>query len=156
MNLVFATINAFIEDTCVLSVVAYLLTRISSLGRLAGSQSVVANRWKFGLALGLVGLTETVFPGARYPYVTNTLIGSYAAFVGGIEVGAVALGVMTVGSLLWHPIVGDFGLALAVALSLLVGLAIRTATRGRFQVIAGLVAGMLAQAIISLVFIIFP
>ncbi len=156
MNLVFATINAFIEDTCVLSVIAYLLTRISSLGDARGSRLVVTNRWKFGLVLGLVGLTETVFPGARFPYVTNTLIGTYAAFIGGVEVGAIALGVMTVGSLVWQPIAGVFGPALAVVLSMLVGLAIRRAAQGRFQIIAGLVAGMLAQAIISLVYIFIP
>jgi hypothetical protein len=156
MNYLFATINAFIEDTCVIMVIAYLLTRVSSREKLAGARLTVTNRWKFGLALGLVGLTEIVFPIARFPYVTNTLIGTYAAFFGGIEVGAIALGVMTLGSLLWLPMAGIPGATLAVALSVLVGLAIRSVAHGRAQVIAAIVASMLVQALITLAYACLP
>jgi hypothetical protein len=60
-----AIINAFIEDTCVLVAVAYLLARGRMLSLLFCER---LPRWKtasLGAVLGLVGLTEVAFPKAH-------------------------------------------------------------------------------------------
>src|SRR5579872_6492426 len=67
-------INSFIEDTCVVVVIAYLLTRGRMLALLTSEPRTRAGIWSLGIVFGVVGLTESIFPGARFPYVTHTLI----------------------------------------------------------------------------------
>ncbi len=99
MSVYFATLNAFLEDTCVLAVVAWLLTRGRMLPLLLERRPNRHRTVVLGLILGLIGLTESIFPGARYPYVTHTLLVSFAALTGGLGVGLMAAGVVAMGAL---------------------------------------------------------
>ncbi len=81
--------------------------------------------WRLGLVLGIVGLTETVFPGARFPYVTNTLIATYAALAGGLRVGFIAAGDCNPRHVCIKVTPGSLGTVVALLVSLLVGSAIR-------------------------------
>src|SRR5262249_41488576 len=95
-------INDFVEDTCVIVVVAYLLTRGPMLAllfqeRLTGRKVV----W-LGLILGAVGLTEIAFPGARFPYVTDTLIVTFAAVNRGLGVSLITASVVACGAAIFQ------------------------------------------------------
>ena len=83
-------INAFIEDTCVLIAIAYLLARGGALALLFPSRPSLRNDTTLGLLLGMVGLTEIIFPGARSPYVLHALIVTFATLIGGLRVGLIA------------------------------------------------------------------
>src|SRR5579872_2097331 len=91
-------INSFIEDTCVVVVIAYLLTRGRMLALLTAERPTRAGIWSLGLVFGVVGLTETIFPGARFPYVTHTLIVTFASFTAGLQTGLMAAAVVAIGS----------------------------------------------------------
>lgn len=83
-------INAFIEDTCVLVVVAYLLTRGPLLTILLKPSPTNREQYVLGLLLGVFGATEYLFPHLRYPYVTQTLFVTFAALAVGGRVGGMA------------------------------------------------------------------
>ena len=89
------TINAFIEDTCVLVVIAYLLARGGALTLLFPTRPSRRNEVILGILLGLVGLTEIIFPGARSPYVVHSLIITFATLIGGLRVGLIAAATVT-------------------------------------------------------------
>lgn len=89
-----ATVNAFIEDTCVLLVIAYSLGRSPLLGLLFDSKGRGSRIWLLIALCGLIASTEAVFPNSRAPYVTSTLMIALAFVLGGPAVaggsGAVA------------------------------------------------------------------
>jgi len=99
------TVNEFIESTCVIVVIAYLLKRgpmIALLGkeRLNRQQTLL-----LGGTLGLMGVVELGFLGNRTPYDTYVLILTFAALRGGWSVGLVAaIGVVVAASLSQPPI----------------------------------------------------
>jgi LytS/YehU family sensor histidine kinase len=97
------TINAFVEDTCVIIVVAYLLARGRMLALLFQQRLPWRQALTLGITLGLVGLSEAVFPGARRPYITSTLIVMYAGMAGGLRVGLVTAAVVGLISPVLHP-----------------------------------------------------
>ncbi len=82
--------NAFIEDTCVLIAIAYLLARGGALAILFPSRPSSRNEALLGILLGLVGLSEVIFPGARSPYIVHSLIVTFATLIGGLRVGLIA------------------------------------------------------------------
>ena len=90
MNIHLPVLNAFIEDTCVIAVIAYLLAR----GRILEMMFSRNLSWTQGAALGalfgLAGISELIFPGQRSPYVVHTLIVSFAALTSGGTVGVAA------------------------------------------------------------------
>ena len=88
-------INAFIEDTCVLVVIAYLLARGGALAILFPARPSARNDALLGVLLGFVGLTEIIFPGARSPYIVHSLIITFATLIGGLRVGFIAAGAVT-------------------------------------------------------------
>ncbi len=98
----FATLNAFIEDTCVLATVAYLLARsrpVASLLRpFSIRKAVMIERpelaIRLGLILGLFATSEVIFPGARAPYESDSLIVCLAMFLGGWQAALPAAGVV--------------------------------------------------------------
>lgn len=102
MNIYFSAINAFIEDSCVLVVVAYLLARGQMLRLLFAERRDLRSSLLLGLILGLIGLTEAVFPGKRQPYVADTLLVIFATLVGGVRVGLVATVVLNLGAALFE------------------------------------------------------
>jgi LytS/YehU family sensor histidine kinase len=120
-------INAFVEDTCVIIVVAYLLAR----GRLLVLLFQRSLPWRqaltLGVILGFVGLTEAIFPGLRLPYVTSTLIVMYAGMAGGMRVGLIAAAVVGLLSPAIHETTAGAGL---VMVSMLVS-AVLAAVLGR-------------------------
>jgi hypothetical protein len=90
----FSIINRFLEDTCVIATLAYLISRGSLLPKLFNRK---ASRWDLlalAMILGFAGGSELVFPGERYPYVPFTLAASFAGFVGGIRLGSMSSAVM--------------------------------------------------------------
>jgi signal transduction histidine kinase len=93
-----ATVNAFVEDTCVIFAVTYLLSRGKTL------DSVFSHRpWRsallVGCGFGLLGASEIVFPGMRAPYLSHTLAVCVAALVGGWIMAASALSVVVVAAI---------------------------------------------------------
>jgi Histidine kinase len=90
-----ATLNAFLEDTCVIFSVAYLLSRgktLSVVFRDRGWKGSVAT----GLIFGLLGCSEIVFPNMRAPYVSDTLAVCVAMLVGGWAPSLMAIALVTV------------------------------------------------------------
>ena len=102
MNVYFNVINAFIEDSSVIVVVAYLLVRGRMLGLLFAERRDLSSSLFLGLILGLIGLTEAVFPGKRQPYVADTLLIIFATVVGGLRVGLIASAVISLGATLFE------------------------------------------------------
>ena len=98
MNSLFATINAFIEDTCVIFAIAYFLTRGRRLELLFAPKPTRSARLITALILGAIALSEPVFPGARYPYVTHTLIVTFATLIGGLSLGGVTALIVVLGA----------------------------------------------------------
>jgi signal transduction histidine kinase len=140
------TINAFIEDTCVIVVLAYLLTRGRLLTLLVQKRSPHPKAGLLGLILGAIGLTEVIFPGARFPYVTHTLIVTFAALNGGLRASLITAGVVAAGAALFQSPEMVAGLIPALVASALLGEAVRRTIGVRHRLIGGWGAGMLAQA----------
>lgn len=146
MNTVLRAINAFIEDTSVLLVFAYLLARGRILEllfreRLTGWQAV-----SLGCVLGILGLTETTFPGARFPYTTHTLIVTFATIAGRLPVGLITAAVVTAGAFLLRTMPAAVTTALAVLTCALVAELVRRAVGDRHRLLGGFAAGLLTQS----------
>jgi hypothetical protein len=153
MQQLMLTINAFVEDTSVVVVVAYLLTRgrvlqlLLSEHRGRSRDSILA-----GVLLGAAGATEYLFPNQRYPYVPQTLFTTFAALAGGPRVGVTAALVVLIAGI---PAMAArpeelFALGLAVSMSVLVGWGVRRWTNAGViparRLGAALTAGVAAQA----------
>lgn len=77
------TVNSFIEDTSVLVAVAFLLLR----GRV---ERLLANPLASGIAFGVFGASEAVFPNARFPYASHTLACAFVTAVVNWRAGVIA------------------------------------------------------------------
>ena len=147
-----AAINAFLEDTCVIVVVAYLLTR----GHLFALLTAEHRAWRgvvvLGSVLGVIGITEDVFPGARYPYVTETLVLTFTMLACGPRVGFVTAFVICVGDFVFRPFPFAVATLPVVASCLLVGSLGRwvaraaSAVSARRLLLGGALIGMVTQA----------
>lgn len=149
-----SVVNAFIEDTCVLVAVAYLLARGRMLSLLFNEHLPRRDAAYLGVVLGAVGLTEIAFPGARLPYATHTLIVTFAVLVGGLRVGLITAAVVALGAfILRSP--SAVALTAAVFGAMLAAEGVRRATRAlgglRARLTAGLIAGLLSQSCAILV-----
>ncbi|HLJ57183.1 MAG TPA: histidine kinase [Chthonomonadaceae bacterium] len=143
----FQAINAFIEDTCVIIVVAYLLARGRMLAMVFDERRTRQQLFGLGVVFGLIGITEIVFPGARYPYVTNTLIVSFAAYMVGLLPALVATVLIALLSLLFQPapaVLRTLGMDLTSAL---VGAAFGALFARRKGAWTALATGICVQAI---------
>src|SRR5579862_7763773 len=140
-------INSFIEDTCVVVVIAYLLTRGRMLALLTSESRTRVSVWSLGMIFGVVGLTESFFPGARFPYVTHTLIVTFASYTVGLPAGLVAAAIVAVGSCALQSAQDVSGTVLAVFGSAVLGDLIRRLITVRYRLVGGFAAGMLAEAV---------
>ncbi|MBV9851420.1 MAG: histidine kinase [Armatimonadetes bacterium] len=92
-------LNRFLEDTCVLVAVAYLVSRGALLPRLF-SRHARGDRLMLAAVFALMGASEIVFPGDRYPYVPYTLAAAFAGYAGGLPLGLLTAAGITAAGLL--------------------------------------------------------
>jgi len=142
----FPIVNAFIEDTCVIAVIAYLLARGRMLMLLFGDKPTQSRSIAMGLVFGLIGLSEIVFPGDRSPYVVHTLLVSFATIVGGFSVGLAAASTITVGSLFLRSLTNPVHIALMLAAAAVLAEGVRLVISERHSLLRACIAGALAQA----------
>ncbi len=88
-------LNRFMEDSCVLVTLAYLLSRgalpsVFDPARSRRDQIIQA------VVFGLLGASEILFPGDRYPYITFTLATAFAGYTGGLTLGLLTAGTTVV------------------------------------------------------------
>lgn len=146
-------LNDFIEDACFLAVVAYLLTRGRMLPLLLGEGKTRRDEVMLGLILGVVGLTEILFPGTHMPYIMHTLIVTFATLFGGLRVGLITAGTVFLGLWVFPVKQGAIPLAkhgwadpaLSLMLTVLLSEVIRRAFGGRHYWLSGGVAGIGTQ-----------
>lgn len=89
------SINSFFESTCVIIVLAYLLTRGPFIALLGRERVTARQTLLLGAVFGAAGLVELFFASDRFPYDTYTLIVTFATLQGGARVGlmtALAIG----------------------------------------------------------------
>ena len=139
-------LNAFIEDTCVLMVIAYLLARGRMLTLLFAERAIEQRALILGVVLGLVGLTETIFPGLRSPYVLHTLIITFATLIGGLRVGLIATCTVLLGVAALGTTPGVVETALTLSASCLLAEAVRRLFGTRYTLLRGMTAGVCAQS----------
>jgi len=84
-------INSFIEDSCVLFAIAFVLARGRILHWVLNPNRNFASVILLGLLLGVIGGTEAMLPGSRYPYVSSTLMAALVAMIGSWPLCAVSL-----------------------------------------------------------------
>lgn len=138
-------LNGFIEDTCVLTVIAYLLARGRILAVLCETNRSWRHEWLVGSMFGAIGLTEVIFPGARAPYAMHSLVIAAAVVMCGFRTGAIAIAIVTVGMIAAHPTSGTIVQtgALTVAAFLIARIEARLPRRRNLMV--GFVAGVAGQ-----------
>lgn len=146
MNLIFQIVNAFIEDTCVIIVVAFLLARGKMLALMDQSKRSRRQIFYLGVVFGLIGLTETIFPGARYPYVANTLIVTFAAVTAGLAPALIAGCLIAVASLFFQPLQSVLNTLGTDVLSALVGAGVASICSSWRAPLRSFAAGIAAQA----------
>jgi len=144
-----SVLNAFIEDTCVLVVIAYLLARGRMLGLLLGDTRG-RNGVLLGLLFGTVGCTEVIFPGARSPYMLHTLIVSFATVLGGIRTGMAAVITILLGVALLQAPPDLIPTALMLTASVLASAGVRRIMGRPASLPTSLFAGMAAQTAVIL------
>lgn len=89
-------LNAFLEDTCVLVTMAYLLSRGPLLPRIFDGRRNRHDQIALALVFSLIGASELIFPGDRQPYVPATLAASFAGYAGGMGLGLLSTALMAV------------------------------------------------------------
>lgn len=144
------TINEFIESTCVIVVMAYLIKRgpliaLLTLERLQRTQMFV-----LGGALGLIGLVELGFAGDRTPYDTYALIVTFATLRGGWAVGLVATVGIVAGAAISQPVLSLVRITLSVVTT--IGLA--SLVRWRIPAVNGRLHQPLAMVVGSVLAIV--
>lgn len=146
------TINEFIESTCVIVVMAYLLKRgpliaLLTLERLRQSQILV-----LGGALGLLGLVELGFAGDRSPYDTYALIVTFATLRGGWPVGLIATVGIVAGAAISQPALSLVRITLSVLATVGLGSLVRwriPAVNGQSHKTSALVVGSALAIILA-------
>ena len=113
-------LNAFLEDSCVLIAVAYLLTRGSLLALLLATKRTHYEEALLGAIFAIVGVLQDLVPDARYPYAAPALIVTFAALAAGARTaGMAAIGVCG-GILIFRPPIYAFFTLPAVLVSLVI------------------------------------
>jgi len=146
MHASFESTHTFVADTCVLVVIAYVLARGRMLALLFRDKLPFRKAVLLGLAMGLLGLLEAIFPDARFPYATHTLFVTFAAIAGGLHVGLITASVVTLGAFLFQRPQFVVGTMLAVFVSAFMGRGVRRVAGIPLRLIAGFAVGALAQA----------
>jgi len=144
-------LNAFIEDTCVLVAVAFLLARGRMLALLFRERRTPWESLYLGVVLGIIGVTEEAFPGARTPYLMDSLMVTFAALTGGPVVSLVTVVLITAVALLLRGLRGAAWTVLGLAAVALLGEALRRAADARHRLPAGFATGLLTQSAVALI-----
>ncbi len=119
------------------------------LDLLASASSRRARAITLGAVLGLIGVSEIVFPGDRYPYMVHTLLVTFASLIGGVTSGVTSAVLVAVASI---PLLGsiyeasDIGATLIVT-AVLAGV-IRLLFDGKSTLLRAAVAGLVAQLLV--------
>jgi len=137
--------SIFIRDTCVLVVVAYLLTRGRMLRLLFQKRLPPPQTFGLGITLGLMGLSESLFQDAPLVYATHTLSVAFATMVGGLPIGLIAAAVISIGVAFQTPnrLIATI---LAVLLSAILSRILRRTATIPQRLASGFLAGAAAQA----------
>jgi two-component system LytT family sensor kinase len=137
--------SVFIRDTCVLVVVAYLLTRGRMLRLLFQKRLPPPQTFGLGITLGLMGLSESLFQDAPLVYATHTLSVVFATMIGGLPVGLITAVVIMLGVAVQTP---DRLIAaiLAGLLSAILSRILRRVETIPQRLMSGFLAGAAAQA----------
>jgi LytS/YehU family sensor histidine kinase len=137
--------SIYIRDTCVLVVVAYLLTRGRMLRLLFQKRLPPPQTFGLGLTLGLMGLSESLFQNSPLVYATHTLSVAFATMVGGLPVGLIAATVISLGVAVQTPnrLIATI---LAVLLSAILSWILRRIDTIPQRLSSGFLAGAVAQA----------
>jgi LytS/YehU family sensor histidine kinase len=142
----FRTLNAFIEDTSVLVAVAFLLARGRMLALLCRERRTAAEMANLALVLGLIGLTEEAFPGARFPYVMHSLMVTFASVVGGLRVGLLTAAVAAAGALALQGPATAAGTLVSLCAGALLVRGLHRVTKSLYRLPTGFGAGLLTQS----------
>jgi signal transduction histidine kinase len=146
MDAILSTINRFVEDTTVLVAVAYLLARGRRLALLFRGRPRLWEASYLGAILGVVGLTEVAFPGARFPYTIHTLIVTFATLAGTLRVGLITAAVVTVGVFLLNTAQVGAGTMLAAFMTALTAEGVRRVQPHHHRLLGAFLAGVLSQS----------
>lgn len=139
------TINTFVQNTCVIVVFAYVLTRTRLMQILFSSKIRSRDILILGGVFGLMGLLELYFASSRFPYDTYTLIITFATVNAGLRVGILTASMLVAGSFLFLESSFEHRLALSVLSSLVIAWGVRRATQRHHRVVTVLVAMLLAE-----------
>jgi signal transduction histidine kinase len=139
-------LNAFIEDTSVLVAVAFLLARGRMLALLCLDRRSAAEIANLGLVLGLIGLTELAFPGARFPYVMHSLMVTFASVVGGLRVGLITAAVAAVGALVLQGPATAAATLVSLSAGALLARGLLRVAKSLYRLPTGFGAGLLGQS----------
>src|SRR6476620_1671628 len=93
----------FIQDTCVVVVFAYLLTRLRIVRILLREQISTRQASILGIILGLIGLTERFIPQVGFKYASESLCIAFAASIGGLPVVLITALILVLGSAIGTP-----------------------------------------------------
>jgi LytS/YehU family sensor histidine kinase len=140
-----STLNTFFQNTCVIVVFAYVLTRTRLMPLLFLSQRSIRDVLTLGGAFGLMGLLELFFASSRFPYDTYTLIVTFAVINAGLRVGLVAALILTSGSILMLPAPDETRLVLSVLLTGGIAFVVRRLTQEHHRTVIMLAAVVLAE-----------
>ena len=141
-----AKFNSFIEDSCVLFAIAFLLARGRILQWMLNPNRKVSSAIFLALILGVIGGSEAVIPGSRYPYISSTLMAAVVAMIGSWMLSAVALAIIIGAFLSTHDPAAAAAAAVAfVVASAAVVLMRRFGQRPITSAVLGFVVGALAQ-----------
>lgn len=151
MNELLKTINAFLEDTSVLIAIVYVVTRGKMLRRHFERTTTEWRLFGLGTLLGLLGLTELAFPGARYPYMMHTLLVAFAAYTLGVREGVAAATVIALGSLFFQAPPAAAGTFVTVFAIVYMAAFFSHGSSRTSRVLTGALVGMLAQAIAQII-----
>jgi signal transduction histidine kinase len=143
-----ATINAFLEDTGLLTATAYLLARGRMLTCFFERHIPTVEMVRIGVILGAIGLTEVVFPGDRYPYITDTLMTTLAVMMGGARIGLVCALVISAGAIFLQSWQDWLLTTTAVFLVVLVCRPLRQFDGLRYSPWYGMAAGMVSEGVV--------
>lgn len=140
-----ATINTFFQNTCVIVVFAYVLTRSRLMQILFAQRIQRHDTLILGAVFGLMGLLELYFASNRFPYDTYTLIITFATVNAGLRVGLVTASMLVAGSFLFLESASEHRLVLSVLSSLVIAGGMRRLTQRHHRVVTVLVAMLLAE-----------
>jgi signal transduction histidine kinase len=142
-------LNDFIEDSAVIAATPYLLGRGWILSAIFRDRMTKREAVRLGLVFGAVAVTEVIFPGQRYPYVTDTLTVGFAALAGGPLVGAAAAAVVCAGAIAFQPwpdwLIRTAGASLVAAVGSLFW-----RVPGRNSAFVALLTGIASQSVVVL------